>query len=116
MEQDHDGAHKDEFGVEQGGINSSDLYKVNNNETLDIAQKSGLSVPLGPTTISGIGQADDVALLSNDLYSLQALLDLSLQYHVRSTMFPSVVKRQSCKSTLVKAQKPKHFLERQPHC
>ena len=80
MEQDHDGAHKDEFGVEQGGINSSDLYKVNNNETLDIAQKSGLSVPLGPTTISGIGQADDVALVSNDLHALQALLDLSLQY------------------------------------
>jgi hypothetical protein len=36
--------------------------------------------------VSGIGQADDVALLSNDLHALQGLLDLSLynckKYHV----------------------------------
>ena len=74
------GPIEDECGVEQGGINSSDLYKVSNNEQLEIAQKSCLGVPLGPVTISAIGQADDVVLVSNDLHSLQGLLDLSLQY------------------------------------
>ena len=68
------GPIEDECGVEQGGINSSDLYKVSNNEQLEIAQKSCLGVPLGPVTISAIGQADDVVLASNDLYSLQGLL------------------------------------------
>ena len=70
----------DECGVEQGGKNSSDFYKIYNNEQLNLAQDSELGVPLGPVTISGIGQADDVALLSNDLHSLQGLLDLSLYY------------------------------------
>ena len=41
---------------------------------------------IGPVTVSDIGQADDVALISNDLHSLQCLLDLSLfycqKYHV----------------------------------
>ena len=70
----------DECGVEQGGINSSDFYKVYNNEQLDLAQKSGFGVPLGPVIVSSIGQADDVALLSNSLHSLQALIDLSMYY------------------------------------
>ena len=72
------GPIKDECGVEQGGKNSSDFYKVYNNEQLNDAQESEFGVPLGPVTVSGIGQADDVALLSNDLHALQGLLDLSL--------------------------------------
>ena len=76
----------DECGVEQGGINSSDFFKIYNNEQISLAQESQLGVPLGPVVVSAIGQADDVALLSNDLHALQALLDLSLffcqKYHV----------------------------------
>ena len=53
---------------------------VYNNEQLSLAQQSGLGVTLGPVTVSDIGQADDVALISNDLHSLQCLLDLSLFY------------------------------------
>ena len=45
----------DEQGVEQGGINSSDLYKVFGKEQLELAQKSSLGVPLGNLTISVIG-------------------------------------------------------------
>ena len=70
----------DECGVEQGGINSSDFYKVHNNDQLNLAQESGFGVPLGPVTVSGIGQADDVALAANDLNSLQGLVDLSSYY------------------------------------
>ena len=70
----------DECGVEQGGVNSSEFYKVYNNEQLQVAQNSRFGVPIGPVTISSIGQADDVALISNNIHSLQALLDLTLSY------------------------------------
>ena len=73
----------DSWGLEQGGRNSSDLYKVYNNEQLDEAQSSGLGVDLGgkdPLIVSAIGQADDVALVSSDIFALQSLLDLSLRY------------------------------------
>ena len=53
------GPIKDECGVEQGGINSSDLYKIYNNDQLNIAQASEFGVELGPLVISAIGQADD---------------------------------------------------------
>ena len=74
------GPIEDECGVEQGGKNSTDFYKVYNNEQLNLAQDSGFGVPIGPVIISGIGQADDVALLSSDIHALQGLLDLSLYY------------------------------------
>ena len=80
------GPIKDECGVEQGGINSSDLYKVYNNEQLSLAQDSQFGVPLGPVIISALGQADDVVLLANSLHALQGLFDLSLYTIVRSTM------------------------------
>ena len=71
----------DEHGLEQGGNNSSDLYKVYNNELLEKVQKSKLGVPLGEgLVVSCVGQADDVCLLSNDLYSLHNLLQLTLNY------------------------------------
>ena len=97
----------DECGVEQGGVNSSDLYKVYNNEQLATAQESCFGVPLGPLTISAIGQADDVALISNDLHSLQGLLDLSLHYckKYHATLSSSKTKLQvySAKSSEMKA-------------
>ena len=81
------GPIKDQLGVEQGGPNSSEFYKIYNNEQLTVAQESGLGTVVsgGSNIVSGIpvasvGQADDTALLSNDLHQLQCLLDLSLQY------------------------------------
>ena len=74
------GPIRDECGVEQGGKNSSDFYKVYNDEQLNQAQASGFGVPLGPVIVSAIGQADDVALIANDLQSLQGLVDLSISY------------------------------------
>ena len=69
----------DERGFKQGG---SELYKFFNNIQLEIAQESLLWVYLGaadPIIISPIGQADDVAQVSNDIYTLQSLV-------VRDTM------------------------------
>ena len=71
----------DEHGLEQGGNNSSDLYILYNNELLEKVQKSKLGVPLGEgLVVSCVGQADDVCLLSNDLHSLNNLLQLTLNY------------------------------------
>ena len=73
----------DLWGLEQGGKNSSDFFKVYNNEQLNIAQESGLGVDLGgtqPLVVSAVGQADDVCLVSNNIHSLKSLMELSLAY------------------------------------
>ena len=70
----------DEQGVEQGGANSGDYYKIFGKEQLSMAQASGLGVALRSQIISSIGQADDTLLLSNCLHSLQNLLKLSLDF------------------------------------
>lgn len=71
------GPINDERGLEQGGVSSSDFYKIFSQEQLVMAQNSALGVPLGPLTISGIGQADDTALLANNIHHLHFLLHLT---------------------------------------
>ena len=71
----------DELGVEQGNVNSGDFYKIYAKSQLQMAQYSNLGVELArDIVVSGIGQADDTLLLSNNLHSLQNLLQLSLYY------------------------------------
>ena len=71
----------DQHGLEQGGCNSSDLYKIYNNELLNLLQDSSQGVVMGnDLVISGVGQADDIALLSSNIYSLFNLLHLVLKY------------------------------------
>ena len=77
------GPISDKWGLEQGGVNCSEFYKVYNNKQLTLAQDSQLGVDLGgpdPLVVSAIGQADDVALVSDSIFDLQSLLDLSLRY------------------------------------
>ena len=74
------GPAKDDTGVEQGGVPSGDFYKVHNNEQLKSAQSSMQGVDIGSGIISGVGQADDVLLTSNDIYSLQNLVHLTSSY------------------------------------
>ena len=71
------GPISDEQGVEQGGCNSSEFYKIFGREQLTLAQKSGLGTKLGSLNVAAIGQADDTALISNDIFNLQYLLKLS---------------------------------------
>ena len=68
------GPAEDVTGFEQGGINSSDFYKLYNNEQLVTAQGSYLGACIGSAVISAVGQADDVILMSNDIYSLHLLV------------------------------------------
>ena len=70
----------DQQGLEQGGINSSDFYKIFGRDQLTLAEKSQLGVRLGNLVISDIGQADDTVLLSNDIYSLAYLLELTMVF------------------------------------
>ena len=74
------GPSKDDTGVEQGGVPSGDFYKVHNNEQLLSAQASNQGVNIGSSTISSAGQADDVMLPSNDIFSLQNLINLTTSY------------------------------------
>ena len=74
----------DELGLEQGGVSSAEFYKIFSLEQLGTAQASALGVPLGSgtgtgtsLTISGIGQADDSALVSNNIHALSCLLHLT---------------------------------------
>ena len=86
----------DEQGLEQGGVNSSDLYKIFGKEQLSLAQSSSLGVPFGRSgdvdgggrerdvdgdcngmTVSCVGQADDTCLVSNNVHHLFYLLELT---------------------------------------
>ena len=70
----------DQLGVEQGGPNSSEFYKIYNNEQLTVVQKSGFGSSISGIPVSAIGQADDTALVSTDLHQLQCFLDLAIIY------------------------------------
>ena len=62
-------------------MDSSDYYKIYNNPLLELLQAAKQGVYLGnKLTISGIGQADDVVVSSNDIYMLYNLLVLALNY------------------------------------
>ena len=74
------GPINDEQGVEQGGPCSSDHYKIYNNEQLTTAQESGFGTVVAGIDVASVGQADDTALVSNDILQLQHLLNLSLLY------------------------------------
>ena len=74
---------------------SDRLFRLVGNDQLLFAQLSNLGVPLlypnhpspeliPKITISAIGQADDTALFSNDLFSLNLLASLSDQYANRT--------------------------------
>lgn len=67
----------DEQGLEQGGVSASELYKIFSREQLSVAQKSCLGTKLGNLSITAIGQADDTALVSNNLINLFYILELT---------------------------------------
>ena len=88
------GPAQDITGFEQGGINSGDYYKLYNNTQLLGAQSSCLGVNIGSSTISAVGQADDVILAANSVDSLQLLANLTESYcsSYRVKLVPSKTK------------------------
>ena len=75
------GPIKDEIGLEQGGSNSSEYYKLYSNENLRNAQKSQQGIQLRNSgVVSAIGLADDTILASNKLSRLSNSLYLTSSY------------------------------------
>ena len=74
------GPASDITGFEQGGINSGDYYKLYNNSQLKSAQSSCLGVDMSSSTVSAVGQADDVILAANSIDSLRLLAKLTESY------------------------------------
>ena len=71
----------DEFGLEQGGVNSGDFYKLYNNDLLKSTQKSEQGVNLAPNlSISSVGMADDTVLVANSITCLANILDLAIHF------------------------------------
>ena len=72
------GPKSDEVGVELGGGNSGDFYKIYAKSQLEMAQDSKLGVKLtSDIVVSVIGKVDDTVLVANDLQNLLNLLLLS---------------------------------------
>ena len=67
-------------GLEQGGVSSSDEYKLYNNEQAIMAQNSQLGVSIRNISVYCITLTDDAVLLSNSIHSLRHLLFLTFQY------------------------------------
>ena len=74
------GPSTDTTGFEQGGINSSEFYKLYNNEQLKTAEASKLGVDIGSTIVSAVGQADDVILAADCIFNLELLSRLTQIY------------------------------------
>ena len=55
-------------------------YKLVNNEQLSVAQESLLGIQMGPVSVSSIGQADDSCLVSDCIFKLHYLLQLTVEY------------------------------------
>ena len=53
---------------------------VANNKELILTQQSGLGILLGNVHVASVGQADDVALLSDAIQKLQCILQLAMDY------------------------------------
>ena len=65
------GLIRDQLGLEQGGSNSREFYKIYSNDNLFSEQESQQGIDLGASqVISAIGLADDTVLAANKLSDL----------------------------------------------
>jgi hypothetical protein len=62
-------------GVQQGGILSTDLYKLYINQLLNLYETMGSGYQIGNISINSTACADNIALVSNQLDQTQILID-----------------------------------------
>ena len=67
-------------GIRQGGLLSTDLYKLYQNPLLNTLQSSRLGARIGDIVCNSSACADDLALNSNDEDEAQILIDTSVDY------------------------------------
>ena len=71
----------DQGGLEQGGVNSGDFYKIFGKNQLQLSQDSHLGVRLARNlVISALAQADDTLHSSNNIHRLQNLVQLTVHF------------------------------------
>ena len=68
------------MGVRQGGILSTDLYKLYINPLLDRLQDVGIGLKIGNINVNNTGCADDIALLSTQLSDAQIMVNMALDF------------------------------------
>ena len=78
-------------GVRQGGLLSTDLYKVYINDLLDRMECSGLGAKIGDIDCVSPTCADDVTILAKDSHAMQTLLNMAVEYsnNERYTLQPA---------------------------
>ena len=67
-------------GVKQGGLLSADLYKLYIEDLLSLYETSNQGCMIGHININAVACADDIAVLSDNPYDLQILINHALQY------------------------------------
>ncbi|VDH96186.1 Hypothetical predicted protein [Mytilus galloprovincialis] len=72
-----------EQGVRQGGAISADLYKVYINPLLQILSNSGLGAKIGNINCCAPTCADDIALISNNPFELQNMINIAVDFSQR---------------------------------
>ena len=68
------------MGDRQGGILSTDLYKLYINPLLDRLQDVGIGLKIGNININNTGCADAIALLSTQLSDAQIMVNMALDF------------------------------------
>ena len=70
------------MGVRQGGILSTDLYKLYTciNPLLDRLQDVGIGLKIGNINVNNTGCADDITLLSTQLSDAQIMVNMALDF------------------------------------
>ena len=68
------------MGVRQGGILSADLYKLYINPLLDHLQNVNIGHRIGIIKHNNTGCADDVALISQDIYDSQIMVNMAVDF------------------------------------
>ena len=86
----------DALGIEQGGLNSSEFYKIYNNEQLTVPQESDLGVH-----VASIGQADDIIEQLGASHLVSSSFTL-LSSTVRRTMSSCPHPKQSSSSSVLR--------------
>ena len=78
------GTYSDVFkvdqGVRQGGILSTDLYKIYDNSLFDRLQLTGVGCHIGKIPCLVPGYADNAAVLAENKRNLQLLVDIAVDY------------------------------------
>ena len=74
------GKFRVEQGVRQGGILSTDCYKLYKNNALLRVEKSGFGASIGTVFCGAPTCADDVLLMTDDPDELQLMLDIAFDY------------------------------------